>query len=240
MNIILFPALEAENVLSMTDERALHIKKVLRLKEGDSFQAGIINQGKGKATITRINEQEIAFTFAMDDKTGTKLYPVTLLVAQVRPICMRRILREAVSLGVRRIMLTQTETGEKSYAQANLYTSGEYQSILVDGAMQSGECAVSEVVFASCVREALTMLKSDSTKIVLDNVRPGVPLSTLSLSSQQGVVLAIGGERGFTEAERDRFQEAGFLFASLGSRILRTETACSAGLAVLLGRMGLL
>lgn len=50
MNIILFPALEAENVLSMTDERALHIKKVLRLKEGDSFQAGIINQGKGKAS----------------------------------------------------------------------------------------------------------------------------------------------------------------------------------------------
>lgn len=240
MNIILFPALEAENILSMADERALHIKKVLRLNEGDSFQAGIINQGKGKATITRINEQEIAFTFAMDDKTGAKLYPVTLLVAQVRPICMRRILRESVSLGVERIVLTQTETGEKSYAQANLYTSGEYQSILIDGAMQSGECAVSEVLFASSVRDALANLGPDSTKIVLDNIRPGVPLSTLNPGAGKEVVLAIGGERGFTEAERDRFEEAGFQFASLGSRILRTETACSAGLAVLLGRMGLL
>ncbi|NCC90066.1 MAG: RsmE family RNA methyltransferase, partial [Spirochaetia bacterium] len=98
----------------------------------------------------------------------------------------------------------------------------------------------SEVVFASSVRDALAKLGPDSTKIVLDNVRPGTPLSTLSLTAHQEVVLAIGGERGFTDAERDRFADAGFLFASLGSRILRTETACSAGVAVLLGRMGLL
>ncbi len=240
MNIILFASLEAENILDMSDERAQHIRKVLRLKEGDTFGAGIVNQGKGTATITRIDEKEVAFSFVQDETKGTSLYPVTLLVAQVRPICMRRILREAVSLGVERIMLTLTETGEKSYAQANLYTSGEYRSILLDGAMQSGECAVSEVVFASSVRDALAKLGPDSTKIVLDNVRPGTPLSTLSLTAHQEVVLAIGGERGFTDAERDRFADAGFLFASLGSRILRTETACSAGVAVLLGRMGLL
>jgi RsmE family RNA methyltransferase len=54
------------------------------------------------------------------------------------------------------------------------------------------------------------------------------------------VVLAIGGERGFTDEERSVFESNGFSFAALGSRILRTETACSAGLAVLLGRMGLL
>jgi len=240
MNIILFASLETENILGMTDERALHIRKVLRLKAGDTFAAGIVNQGKGTATITRIDEKEVAFTFVQEETTGASLYPVTLLVAQVRPICMRRILREAVSLGVGRIMLTQTETGEKSYAQANLYTSGEYRSILLDGAMQSGECAVSEVLFASSVRDALANLGPGSTKIVLDNIRPGVPLSTLNLSAGQEVVLAIGGERGFTDAERDRFAGAGFLFASLGSRILRTETACSAGVAVLLGRMGLL
>ena len=240
MNIILFANLEAENILAMSDERAQHIRKVLRLKKGDTFGAGIVNQGKGTATITRIDEKEVAFTFVQDETKGRSLYPVTLLVAQVRPICMRRILREAVSLGVERIMLTQTETGEKSYAQANLYTSGEYRSILLDGAMQSGECAVSEVVFASSVRDALAKLGPDSTKIVLDNVRPGTPLSTLSLTAQREVVLAIGGERGFSDAERDRFADAGFLFASLGSRILRTETACSAGVAVLLGRMGLL
>lgn len=239
MNIILFEALSAQNELSMQDERAQHICKILRLKAGDSFTAGIINEGKGSATITSVEKQCIKFDFVMEDTKSALLYPVTLLVAQVRPICMRRILREAVSLGVERIILCTTETGEKSYAQATLYTSGEYRSILVDGAMQSGQCGVSEVQFASSVSAAIALLPSHSQRIVLDNVRESTSLATVAVAASP-VVLAIGGERGFTDNERRLFDVNGFEFATLGSRILRTETACSAGLAVLLGRMGLL
>ncbi len=240
MNIILFDSLANDNEIPMSDPRARHIQKVLHLQIGDSFICGAINQHKGLATITKMDSDSIGFTYTIESKGSAELYPVTLLVAQVRPICMRRVLREAVSLGVERIILCTTETGEKSYAKANLYTSGEYKDILLDGAMQSGECGVSEVLFASSVKEAMMMIGSDMVKIVLDNVWDGKPLSAMSLVSDQPVVLAIGGERGFTEREREIFKQNKFQFASLGKRILRTETACSAGLAVLLGRMNLL
>ena len=239
MNIILFEALSAQNELSMQDPRAQHICKILRLKEGESFQAGIINVGKGTATLTDLEKEHICFDFVLEDTQSAHLYPVTLLVSQVRPICMRRILREAVSLGVQTIILCTTQTGEKSYAQATLYTSGEYRSILLDGAMQSGKCGVSEVQFAPSVASAMKLLDETSQRIVLDNVREGSSLAHATITAAS-VVLAIGGERGFTDEERSVFESNGFSFAALGSRILRTETACSAGLAVLLGRMGLL
>ena len=106
--------------------------------------------------------------------------------------------------------------------------------------MQSGQSGVSSLQFASSLSDAITKLPSDTQRIVLDNVWEGMPLSMFQVKENQPVVLAIGGERGFSDRERTLFREYGFQFASLGKRILRTETACSAGLAVLLGRMGLL
>ena len=152
---------------------------------------------------------------------------------------MRRILREAVSLGVSKIILTGSDTTEKSYADAKLYTNGEYRSILLDGAMQSGETGVSDVVFSSSVEEAVSCCEDSGARIVLDNVMEAKSLSSFPAPATP-VVLAIGGERGFTDRERALFIASGFVPASLGKRILRTETACSAGLAVLLGRMNLL
>jgi RsmE family RNA methyltransferase len=96
------------------------------------------------------------------------------------------------------------------------------------------------VQFASSLKEAIGLLPPDAKRIVLDNVWDGIPLSMLQLEENQPAVLAIGGERGFSDRERTLFREHAFQFASLGKRILRTETACSAGVAILLGRMGLL
>ena len=238
MNIILFTHLDAENSLPLLDNRALHIRKILKLGVGGQFLAGEINSVKGLATILSVDAENLHFSFKAEEPSPP-LYPVTLMVAQVRPICMRRILREAVSLGVAKIILTGSDTTEKSYADAKLYTNGEYRSILLDGAMQSGETAVSEVVFAASVEEAIDLTEGSGSRIVLDNVMEAKPLSSFS-SPTKPVVLAIGGERGFTERERALFLSSGFIPASLGNRILRTETAASAGLAVLLGRMNLL
>lgn len=240
MNIILFDALNTDNSLPAGDYRAQHIKKVLRLGEGGRFAAGIINGPKGEATILSCTDEGISFSFTPEAGEEDALYPVTLLVAQVRPISMRRILREAVSLGVGQIILVSCDTSERSYAQAKLYESGEYQSILIDGAMQSGQTGVPPVQFAACVEEAIALTAEGAQRIVLDNRQAGSALSAMDVDGGSDVVLAIGGERGFSDRERGLFTLHGFRFATLGKRIVRTETAVSAGLAVLLGRMGLL
>ena len=239
MNMILFDALPEGNLIPVSDERARHILEVLKLREGDSFRMGIINQSEGDAVITSIKDDGVFFSY--EPKTVPVMHPVTLLCAQVRPICMKRILREAVSLGVKRIILCGSDTGEKSYLSSNLYKTGEYKEYLLDGAMQACHAGMSEVLFANTADGAIRMVNehcSGSDLIVLDNVVGSVPLSSAEIGPE--AVIAIGPERGWSDRERRLFSEAGYRPMLLGSRVLRTETACSAGVAVLLSRMGLL
>ena len=240
MNIILFDEMPYNGLIPASDDRAKHITGVLKLSVGDCFKMGIINKSEGDATVMAISEQGVEISY--EPKLVPSLYPVTLLCAQVRPICMKRILREAVSLGVGRIILCGSDTGEKSYLSSNLYKTGEYKLYLLDGAMQSSHAGMPDVLFANTADGAIKMVKEVCSEnvdtIMLDNVVGAVPLSTASVGKE--TVLAIGPERGWTDRERALFSRNGYRPMLLGSRVLRTETACSAGVSVLLSRMGLL
>ncbi len=235
MNIILFK--DGEDKLLRGDERFKHIIKVLHLKEKDSFKAGYINGPQGRATIERMSDDEIILSFDFKEDSSA-LYPLTLIIAQVRPICMKRILRESVTLGASRLLLAVSELGEKSYLESSLYRTDEYKEILLDGAMQSGYTAIPETLILPSIDAAIAKDDSD-IKILLDNVIGAEPLSSMDLSGKS-VTLAIGPERGWSDRERKLLLSAGYKPALLGSRILRTETAVSAGSAVALSRMKLL
>ncbi len=234
MNIILFE--EGENFFPSSDERAVHIRKVLHLKTGDTFKGGEINKSQGTAVITDDSGEGITFSYARE-RECIRPYPLTLIVAQTRPICMRRILRESASMGVERIILPITDLGEKSYSSSSLYTSGEYKSILLDGAMQSGFPFVSGCLLADTIEDAVRVAESD-VSILLDNVIGSVPLSSLDLKGKS-VTLAIGPERGWSAKEREYLKDKGYTPSILGNRILRTETAVPFSVALALSRMGL-
>ena len=235
MNIILFE--KGERHFDCKDERFLHIKKVLHMGVGDSFHGGEINGWEGKCTIENFDSDGLDFAFTPVSDTSA-LHPLTMIVAQVRPICMKRILREAVSLGVGRLILPISDLGEKSYASASLYTEGEYKSILLDGAMQSGKTGVSECLVVKSVEEAIEKA-GEGERLLLDNVIGSSPLSSLDLKNKS-VILAIGPERGWSERERKLFLSSSFSPVLIGDRILRTETAAVAAPSVALSRMGLL
>ena len=233
MNIILLS--KDEVFIPSSDERAKHIRKVLHMGPGDSFKAGIINGSMGKARILSSDEGGIRISYE-PEMDGSALYPLTLIIAQVRPICMRRILRETVSLGVSHLVLPVSDLGEKSYLGSSLYTEGEYRKILIDGAMQAGMTGVSEVVITESLEEAMDNAEGD-VKILLDNREGALSLSSADLAGKS-VVLAIGPERGWSKREAGLFMKCGYSPMLLGSRILRTETAAVGGTLLALSRMG--
>jgi RsmE family RNA methyltransferase len=235
MNIILFDAMPDQNTIAATDFRAQHIRKILRLSQGDQFTMGVVNGFWGTATITAMDESHLIFSFEKQGE-ASPLAPVTLLVAQVRPICMKRILREAVSFGIERIVITGADTAERSYQSAKLWTTGEYASYMLDGAMQSGKTSMPSLVQVDSVDKALALDIPWQTKLVLDPVVQQNPLSRIS-SLQEPVVIAVGPERGWSQRERDLFHQKEFISCTMGSRILRTETACSAAIALTLGTL---
>jgi 16S rRNA (uracil1498-N3)-methyltransferase len=76
-------------------------------------------------------------------------------------------------------------------------------------------------------------LADSSLKLLLSEERNAPPLrSVLRERTEESIALAIGPEGGWTENELDIARSCGFLDASLGENILRTETAVVAALAI--------
>ena len=244
MNLILFEEHEADSHIPKRDERSIHLLKVLRKKEGDRFGAGVLGLGLGDGKIEKINADG-SIRFSMDLHTPPpQRLPVRVAVGFPRPIQIRRLLRDLSSLGVQAIDLVGTDLGEKSYRDTKLLNDGGARAALIEGAVQSRDVTLPALrAFASLDRwlGECPWGNGEALLIAADNMRPVGSLSQMAKGSGKGgAVLAIGPERGWSDRERDLLESAGFLRLSMGSRALRTETACVAAVVLTLEKIGAL
>lgn len=253
MNIILFspgefsaaPQTHAALTLPRDDARAVHIIEILRRKTGDAFDAGLIDGPRGKGTLASVSPGDgaLSLAFSWDKTEPPPLPPVTLVIGLPRPQTARKILGEATALGVSAMHFVAAARGEPSYAQSALWTSGEYRRHLVAGAAQAFCTRIPRIEFSNTLAATVGALAAEqpaARRIALDNYESPAPLGECLQSVPSGapVILALGSERGWTAAERDLLRGAGFAFAHLGPRVLRTETAVVAALALALARLG--
>ena len=255
MNIVLFEEAELVSPLPLCDPRVKHIQKILHKGVGDSFDAGIVNGAAGTAEILSVSPQGMEFRFVANGD-GKPLHPVTMIIGFPRPIQLKRLLRDIASLGVSQVHLCGTELGEKSYLKATLSQPEELHAMLKDGSIQAKSTHVPQVFVhqnvASCLdfvagNDSIRVAGNTSIRVALDNIEPTASLQGF-LSSQfsadeaktAGVVAAIGSERGWTAKERNLFRERGFTLCGMGERVLRTETAATTAVAIILSNMEIL
>ena len=238
MNVILFDPAELELPLPRSDRRAVHILQILRRQVGDSFDVGVINGRQGRATVTAISDHALQLSFSWDRQPSI-LSPLVLIVGLPRPQTVRDILRDATSIGVAEIHFVRTEKSDPSYAQSTLWSSGEWRRHAIAGAEQAFESQIPEVRFGHPLPEALASLRAGSNRFALDNYEASQRLSEVSCSAPASI-LAVGGERGWSATERDVLRAQKFTLVNLGSRVLRTETACVAALSILRAKLGLM
>ena len=243
MNLILFEAQELGKTLSRRDERTIHLLKVLHKKAGDTFEAGILNEGCGTGTIEKIGiDGSLLFSLEVQAPPLPRL-PIRLAVGFPRPIQIRRLLRDLSSLGVEAVDLFGTELGEKSYRDTKLLTDGGARAALIEGAAQSRDTTIPDLnVYGNLenwLRERPWETADDPAPLLIaaDNVRAGGAMSRMEYT-RRPVVIAIGSERGWSDRERDMLEATGFLRLSLGSRALRTETACIAAAIIAIEKIG--
>jgi RsmE family RNA methyltransferase len=263
VNIILFEAHEIGKPLPRRDERTIHLLKVLRKKAGDRFEAGILGGNRGTGIIEAVR-LDGSLVYALDLREEPPFrYPLRLAVGFPRPIQIRRILRDLSNLGLEAVDLIGTELGEKSYRNTSLLSDGGARAALIEGAVQARDTRIPLLSAYKSLEEWLGERPWDKAPergsginwnayaagfgqtytspllIAADNVRPEGALVNLNALGQT-MVLAVGSERGWSDAERDRLEAAGFLRLSMGDRALRTETACVAAAVLALEKTGVL
>jgi 16S rRNA (uracil1498-N3)-methyltransferase len=242
LNLILFHAEEVGKPLPAGDERAQHLLAVLRCGAGDTFDAGIIDGPVGKGRILAVAADEIVWAF--EGATGkSKFYagadpldPIELVVGLPRPQTARKILFDAAALGVRALRFVATEKGDAGYARSTLWSSGDWRRHLLGGLAQAFATRQPEVSFGESLAEAIEELPDAATLIALDNYEAAVALGP-AFPIVYPAAIFIGGERGWSAAERDLLRSRGATLCHLGRRVLRTETACVAALALVRSRL---
>lgn len=218
----------------MDDPRAVHLTQTVGLQPGKTFVVGIKNAFRGLATIQKISKHLI-FTVEWEKEKQARL-PLELLVGLPRPQTAKKILYDAASLGVHKIIFFVSEKGDPGYLSSSLWKNNEWEDFLLRGTEQACSCQVPEVIHVPSIEEGIKLLHPQSWRVLLDPYTAKESLKTKTGSFSFGT-LAIGPERGWSDDERSILKSNGFSFYHLGDRILRVETACTAGSVLMLAEL---
>lgn len=233
MNIILFEKGEPLDFLPASDPRGEHIINILKLVPGDIFEGGIINESFLQFTVEDISDSGIFLKYAVKEQKVKPEYPISVFSSIIRPIDAKKLLKNLSALGAEKIFMAKTDKTEKSYSDGTIWKREKYHPLLIEGAQQGFSPYIPEVSVSYSLD---TWLKKHSgnfeNKIALDNYEYKAPLNKAILEEGK-TVMAVGGERGWSERERHLLREYGFTLYNIGKRILRTETACICGFSIL-------
>ncbi|QEN06294.1 RsmE family RNA methyltransferase [Thiospirochaeta perfilievii] len=238
MNLILFKKEEELGFLPKDDARYKHIMDIIKVTIGDKLDFGIIGGKKGKITITRIEDRGFYFDYNLDNDSPA-LYPVTLIIGTPRPPVAKRLLKDLSTTGVEKIIMCATDLGEKTYLSSKLWKDQQYVEYIIEGGIQGESTLLPEIERYYSLKKAIESIPSDVDRLAMDNISPDLTLSSY-IPKSKNVVICIGGERGFSDRERNILRDSGFSIFKIGERVLRTETACHHVLGSILTTMGLI
>ncbi|MEW6594922.1 MAG: 16S rRNA (uracil(1498)-N(3))-methyltransferase [Thermodesulfobacteriota bacterium] len=235
--ILLFPEEVSGDHVTLTDQRAEHIRTVLRSTEGDQLRVGVLNGPIGTATVESVARSNVSLRLDLHGPVPP-IPPTALILALPRPIMLKRVLAQATALGVARIFLINANRVEKSFFQASLLQDKAYESALIQGLEQAVDTRLPEVTihqrFRPFVEDILPAYLADYPVRLIAHPNAAAPLPEVApVPLAEQTILAIGPEGGWVDFELDRFTACGFQGFTLGPRILRVDSAVPALLAQL-------
>lgn len=225
--------LQTGQSVTLDAEQARYIGRVLRLRNGDTLSVFNSQSGEFAAIVERIGRSSakllIGDAIANANESPFKIH---LVQGVSRGDRMDMVVQKATELGVKRISPVLTEFGVvKLDADRAGKRREHWQKIAESACEQSGR------VRPPLVDEPVTLKNWFGAKTRDADVdlilKPGANRALASIDAPKTkLCLLIGPEGGFSETEYEDAGIAGFTAVSLGPRILRTETAAIAAIAI--------
>ncbi len=217
---------------ALTGAHAVHLVRVLRAQVGQEFDIGSgaeVRSGR----ITSITDERVEFVLG-EVVPALALPEVTLLLAIFKFDRMEWAIEKCTELGVARIVPVIAQRTDRHLSVAAAKRLERWRRIAREAAEQSRRLAPPEIAPPMKLKNALSA--AGDLRIVLAETEQGTMLKEALRQKPQApvTVLAVGPEGGWTQDELHLFASAGWILASLGSTILRAETAAIAGMAIVI------
>ncbi len=218
-----------------------HISRVLRLRPGDQIE---ILDGNGRAAIAgieTINKQEVILKIIEEfNPGGEPPLEVTLVQGLSKGEKMDLIVQKATELGASAIIPAICHRsvarldGDKSYRKQE-----RWQRVAMEAAKQCRRSIIPKVHMPQSLAQVLSGIPQEPTAIMpWEGEKKNTLEHVLSGEKTDNLYIFIGPEGGFEPFEVEHAVNKGVSTVTLGRRILRTETAGLACLAIVMFQWG--
>ena len=230
-----------EGKVRITGADLNHMKNVLRMKPGEAV---LISDGTGKdynCQVETYTEGEGILEILSENEDSREL-PSRIWLFQGLPKSdkMEVIIQKAVELGAAGVIPVATRNAVvKLDAKKAESKVRRWQAIAESAAKQSKRSYIPQVGAVMSLKEAFSYIEEQKFDLCmipyeLEKGMDGTKQVLSRLASGQQIAVFIGLEGGFDEEEIRLALEKNVIPVSLGKRILRTETAGPAILALLM------
>jgi len=213
-----------------------HIAKALRMRIGDTVTLFNGSGGEFSATIGAIDKRAVTVSVGRfcdtSSESGLKIH---LGIAISRGERMDWVVQKTTELGVHEITPLFTERTEVKLPQDRAAKKLQHwRQVAISACEQCGRNQIPTVHNTTQLHHWLQSTDAEQ-KLVL---HPRAREKTLHDRTPGNLALLVGPEGGLSESEIDSAERAQFQSLQLGPRVLRTETAPLAAIAVLQARWG--
>lgn len=231
-----------DNLVHITGEDVKHITRVLRLELGDRVT---VCAGEGQDYLVKLTDftkdQVTGEVLAVEPSQGEPRAKVILVQGLPKGDKLEYIIQKCTELGVAEIwpVVTQRTVVQLDDKKAT-QRQQRWQRVAIEAGKQAGRGVIPTIrqlqkwadLWSQIPEDALVILpweseQGNSMKKLLDDADP-----------TRAIYIIIGPEGGFDQKEVQEALQQGAHVVSLGSRILRTETAGMATLAMILYQFG--
>jgi 16S rRNA (uracil1498-N3)-methyltransferase len=222
--------------VAITGDLYGHLVRVLRITTGERF---ILADGRGKQVEAEMGRIERGSATALVQRQLPEEAPaaglaVTIYHALPKGDKLDLIIEKGTELGAAAFVVF---IGERSVARPDRQRLKgrleRWRRIALEAARQCGRNDIPGVEFADSLATALQASNQEVRLLLWEEERSATIGPLLRQPSPASVGIIIGPEGGISPEEAAEAQAAGYRAVSLGPRILRTETAGMAVLAIL-------
>jgi 16S rRNA (uracil1498-N3)-methyltransferase len=224
--------------VTLRGSAAGHVTRVLRLRAGAPLTLFNGQGGEFAGCIEAARADAVTVVVGAASPTERES-PLCLTLAQgvSRAERMDLVVQKATELGVSRLVPLLTERSVvRLDARQAARKLAHWRAIAIGACEQSGRNQLPQLAEPLELREFLQETVAGGTRLLLS---PAATLGVADVPAPIGpVTVLIGPEGGLSAEEQTRAAAAGFLGVRLGPRVLRTETAAIAALALLQRQYG--
>jgi 16S rRNA (uracil1498-N3)-methyltransferase len=212
---------------SLLGQNAAHLARVLRGRVGQEYEV-VCGEVVRMGTIASVSEERVEFALG-EAVCGSCEREIVLLMAIYKFDRLEWAIEKCTELGATRIIPVIARRTDSHLAATAGKRVERWRRIAHEAAQQSRRVHPPQIDEVVKLKSALKL--EAPTRLLLNENEHSKKIREALEEAASPVVFAVGPEGGWAEEELIQFSEAGWRSVTLGSTILRAETAAIAALA---------